>query len=81
MSSDKLKKELLSYIENINDEKTLLLLKEDLVFYGKVKHTDITDDLSKEQLQELKTLAEEDEKKDTQSLDEFKKATDKWRTK
>jgi len=32
-------------------------------------------------LQELKELAEEDDKKDTQSLEDFKKATDKWRTK
>jgi len=37
MSKDKLKKELLSYIENIDDEETLSLLKEDMVFYGKVK--------------------------------------------
>ena len=81
MSKDKLKKELLSYIENIDDEETLSLLKEDMVFYGKVKDVDITDKLSEEQLKELKELAEEDDKKDTQSLEDFKKATDKWRTK
>lgn len=81
MRSDKLKKELLSYIENTDDEEILSLLKEDMVFYGKVKNADITDSLSEEQLRELKTLEEEDENKDTQSLDEFNKATDKWRTK
>ena len=81
MSPDKLKKELLTYIENTDDEELLSFLKEDIVFYGKVKDTDITDNLSEEQLHELKTLAEEDEKKDTQSLEDFKKATDKWRTK
>ena len=81
MPANKLKKELLSYIENTDDEEILSLLKEDMVFYGKVKNADITDSLSEEQLHELKTLAEEDDSKDTQSLDEFNKATDKWRTK
>jgi len=81
MSKDKLKKELLSYIENIDDEETLSLLKEDIVFYGKVKDADITDKLSEDQLKELKELAEEPDKKDTQSLEDYKKATDRWRTK
>ena len=81
MSASDLKKELLSYIENTNDEELLSLLKEDLVFYGKVKDVDSTDGLSEEQLKELKALSEEDETKDTHSLDEFKKTTDQWRTK
>jgi hypothetical protein len=81
MALNDLKKELLSYIENTNDEELLSLMKEDFVFYGKVKDIDIADPLSEEQLQELKALAEEDELKDTQSLDEFKKATEQWRIK
>jgi hypothetical protein len=81
MPVNELKKELVSYIENTNDEELLSLLKEDFMFYGKVKDIDITDKLSEEQLRELKVLAEEDENKDVQSLDEFKKATDQWRTK
>jgi hypothetical protein len=81
MPADKLKKELLSYIENTDDEEFLSLMKEDMVFYGKVKGADITDKLNSDQLKELKELAEEDDTKNTESLDEFKKATDKWRTK
>ncbi len=81
MGTSDLKKELLSYIENTNDEELLSLLKEDFIFYGKVKETDITDSLSEAQLQELKTLTEEDETKDNHTLEEFKKATEKWRTK
>lgn len=80
MSANDLKKELVAYIENTNDEELLSLLKEDIVFYGKVKDTDITDDLSDEQLKELKALSEEDESKDTDTLDEFKKVTQQWRT-
>ena len=81
MSAKDLKKELLAYIENTDDEALLSLLKEDLVFYGKVKDIDITNDLNNEQLGELKVLSEEDEEKNTQSLDEFRKATQQWRTK
>ena len=81
MPANDLKKELVAYIENTNDLELLSLLKEDFVFYGKVKDADITDNLSDEQLKELKALSEEDEITDTHTLDEFKKATQKWRTK
>ena len=81
MQASELKKELVSLIENTNDERLLNLLKEDFVFYGNIKNTDITDCLNDEQLQELKTLSEEEGTKDTQTLDEFKKVTQQWRTK
>ena len=81
MPADNLKKELMALIENTNDEELLSLLKEDLVFYGKVENTDIADSLNAEQLKELTALSEEDEAKDTDTLDEFKKATRQWRTK
>jgi DNA topoisomerase VI subunit B len=81
MSANDLKKELVTYIENTNDEELLSLLKEDFVFYGKVKDADIIDDLSNEQIKELKELSEEDETIDTHTLDDFKKATEQWRTK
>ncbi len=81
MQTNKLKKELVDFIENTNDEALLNLLKEDFVFYGNVKDADITDSLNDEQLQELKALSEEDQKKDTDTLEEFKNATQQWRTK
>jgi DNA topoisomerase VI subunit B len=81
MRTSELKKELVSLIENTNDEALLTLLKEDFVFYGNIKNTDITDGLNDEQLQELKSLSEEESTKDTQTLEEFKKATQQWRTK
>lgn len=71
---------MVSYIGNTDDEAFLSLLKEDMVFYGKVKDADILDNLSEEQLKELKQLAEEDDTKDTDTLDESKKATQQWRT-
>lgn len=57
MSANELKKELVSYIQNTNDEQLLSLLKEDFFCYGKVKDTDITDDLNEDQLEDLRTLA------------------------
>jgi hypothetical protein len=81
MSANNLKQELISYIESIEDEELLSLLKEDILFYKRKDNADIIDDLSEEQLQELKTLIEEDDLKDTQTLEDFKKATDKWRIK
>ena len=81
MSVDELKKELVSCIESINDENLLRALKTDLMFYSKTTDTDITDYLSEEQFNELQGVVEEDESKDIQTLAEFKKATDKWRTK
>ena len=81
MSLSELKKELVSYIQSSNDEEILSLLKEDLVFYGKIKDADITDNLTEEQLKELTELSKEDEQKDTMTLDEFKQAISQWRTK
>lgn len=81
MQTNELKKELVTLIENTNDEDLLNLLKEDFVFYGNIKNKDITDGLNDEQLRELKSLSEEEGTKDTQTLEEFKKATQQWRTK
>jgi len=78
---DKLKKELTKLIEETNDEELLSLVKEDMVFYKASKGADITDILSDEQVKELEKLASEPDEKDTMTLDEFNKATDKWRTK
>jgi uncharacterized protein YbaP (TraB family) len=78
---DKLKKELTKLIEETNDEELLSMVKEDMVFYNTSKGTDITDSLSDEQIKELEKLASEPDEKDTITLNEFNKATDKWRTK
>jgi hypothetical protein len=81
MSPKDLKKELVAYIENTDNIELLSLLKEDFVFYGKVKDADIADDLSDEQIKELQALCAENEDKDIDTLEEFKKSTQQWRTK
>lgn len=81
MSSLDLKKELHAMIDNMEDEEVLSMLKEECAFYSQSKQKDITYDLSPEQLKELENQLNEDPNKDTISLDQFKEATAKWRTK
>jgi hypothetical protein len=81
MAIDKLKKELNKLIDETNDENLLSMVKEDMVFYKTAEEADVTDNLSAEQLKELEKLAAEPDEKDTMTLREFNKATDKWRTK
>jgi hypothetical protein len=80
MHADDIKKELVALIENTNDEGLLSLLREDMVFYGRLADSDITDNLSEAQIKDLKALAEEADEKETHTLDEFKNATQQWRT-
>jgi hypothetical protein len=81
MAIDKLKKELTKLIDETNDEDLLSMVKEDIAYYKTSKDVDVTDSLSAAQLKELEELATEVGEKDTMTLNEFTKATDKWRTK
>jgi hypothetical protein len=81
MAIEKLKKDLLRLIYETEDENLLSMVKEDITFYQTAKNTDVMYSLSVEQLKELEQLATEPEEKDTMTLNEFNKATDKWRTK
>lgn len=80
MPIEKLKKELTKLIDETNDEELLSFVKEDMAFYKTTKDADVTDNLSAKQIRELEELAAEPDEKDTMTLDEFNKATDKWRT-
>ena len=71
--------ELIQQINSISDENILIMLEEELSYHLQNK-TDITDDLTPYELNELITLANEPSDKDTVSLSEYKKATDRWRT-
>jgi hypothetical protein len=81
MPIDEIKQQLVSLIENTNDEELLSLMKEDFSFYAGTSETGMTDELTEEQFQELKALSEEPADKDAMSVDDFKKATQQWRTK
>lgn len=74
-----IKKEVISLIEQIEDEDLLQLLKADIEDYKEVGR-DITDDLSPEDLEELRILSMEDPFRNTVSEDEYKQFLNKWRT-
>jgi len=80
--SSVLKKELLEKIAATEDEDLLLLLNEDYEFFSK-KNESITiiDGLSADQLAELSELVNEPFGHETESYEDFKKATERWRTK
>ena len=80
MSKENLKKEIHKLIDDTEDEELLSIVKEDLVAYQTKanKNFDDLSDLSPEDRQELKELAEEDPEKDTITFEELKKEMNEW---
>lgn len=79
MSKENLKKELHQLIDNIDDEETLSMVKEDIVAYQKsAEEIDDLSDLTPEERAELEELANEDPDKDSVSFEEYKKIMNEW---
>ena len=75
----KLKKELIEKITEIEDYDALMMVKEDLsVWESTDSHNPLG--LSAEDYKELEELADEPDDKDTITFDEFKQSLQKWRT-
>jgi len=83
-SSEQLKKELHEYIDNIEDEKTLMMVHEDLVEYlkmGKVGQNEEDDYLTEEQKKQLDEAIRQADAGEFVSEEEYIKATARWRIK
>ncbi len=76
-----LKQELLDKIAATNDENLLQRIKEELDYFTAEGKTNVLDKLSQEDRLELETLLKEPFGHETESYDDFKKATQRWRTK
>ncbi|MDQ6763009.1 MAG: hypothetical protein M3015_10340 [Bacteroidota bacterium] len=76
-----LKKELIDKISSTEDENLLQLMNEDYDYFTGVGKPDIADELSPEDLDELKNLLKEPFGYETESYEDFKKALDRWHTK
>ncbi len=77
-----LKQGLLEKIAATEDENLLLLLNEDYEYFSqKNEAVNIIDTLSSEQIAELTELTDEPFGHETESYEDFKKATERWRTK
>ncbi len=76
-----LKQELIDKISATEDENLLQLLKNDYDYFTGIGKPDVTDELSPEDLEELKNLLNEPFGHETGSYEDFKNAIDRRRTK
>ncbi len=79
--SSTLKQELLNKIAATDDENLLQHIKEEIDYFIGEGKTNVLDELSAEDRQELETLLKEPFGYETDSYDDFKKSTQRWRTK
>ena len=74
-----IKEQVLQMVSAIEDEKLLELVKADIEYFN--SNTDILDELSDNEREELLNMVNEPDEKDTLTEEEYKAATAKWRTK
>ena len=73
-----IKQELLDKIAATDDENLLQHLKDEMAYFKGEKN--VLDELSANDLEELQTLLKEPFGHETESYEDFKKATERWRT-
>jgi predicted transcriptional regulator len=81
-SPEEIKKELHQYIDNIEDEETLWMVHEEVADYlKKEKVEDREEDLTEEEISEIKIGLEQIKNGQTVDWNEYSKSTLRWRTK
>ncbi len=78
---EEIKKELHEYIDSINDEKTLMMVHEEVTAYLKKSMADEEEELTEEQILEIRKGLKQIEKGETIDWDTYLKATSRWHTK
>ena len=81
MSLNTRRTNLIQQIIDINDEQTIEMLEDTLSFHLNTKNKDISDDLSKNDFEELDSLIKEPAEKDIITEEEFNKLFARWGTK
>lgn len=76
-----LKEEVLQMVAALNDEEALSILKNEIEVLSHQSNHDAIDDLPAKERAELMQLINEPDEKDTISFDEYKRLTERWRTK
>ncbi len=76
-----IKQELLEKIAATNDENLLQRIKEEIDFFTGEGKNNVLDELSSTDLKELNTCLNEPFGHETESYEDFKRATQRWRTK
>ena len=82
-TSEELKKELHEYIDSIDDEETLWMVHEEVAAYLKkdLVEENEEDDLTEEEISEIKIGLQQIENGETVDWDDYLKATARWHTK
>lgn len=80
MTLSQRRQHLIQQINTINDENVLIMIEEELSLHVHNK-IDLDKELNPSDLEELIMLANEPSDKNTVSMDEYRKATERWRTK
>ncbi len=75
-----LKRELIEKIWVTNDDELLQILKADCDYFMKNNEADVLDELSQNDRNELINLLKEPFGENTESYEDFKRATNRWRT-
>ena len=76
-----LKQELIEKIAVTNDDELLQILKADYDYFMKENEADVLDELSQSDREELVNTLKEPFGENTESYEDFKRATNRWRTK
>jgi len=76
-----IKQELLDKIAATDDENLLQLIKEEIDYFTGEGKNDVLDELSPDDQEDLKSLLNEPFGHETETHEDFKMATQKWRTK
>ena len=79
--SSSLKQELIEKIATTDNEDLLQILKADYDYFTNEGTKDVLDELTAEDRSELVNMLNEPFGNETESYEDFKKATDKWRMK
>jgi predicted transcriptional regulator len=82
-SSAELKKELHEYIDSIDDDETLWMVHEEVVEYLKKEKITVNlekEDLTEEEISEIKIGLDQIQNGETVDWDEYLKATSRWHT-
>ena len=77
--SEVVRSKIYQLLDTIKDEAILIQVMEDITFYA--SQSDIVDDLTSNQLEELDTAINEADSNQIIPLEDFKKDMDEWRKK
>ena len=81
MTLQQRQEKLIKQISSLKDEEVLIMLEQELSFYTQTAGKDITGNLNSYQVKELISLVNEPSELNVINEDDYRNATEKWRSK